>query len=239
LSIHYIEHKNVRISYKIIRKNVKNINLRVTPDLKVVVSSNKRVKEESIVEFVESKSKWIYEKLKKFENVKSYDNNKKYISGETVRYLGKQHMLKVVEDKSNTVKYFQDKICIYVEDKNNFKLKEKIYETWLNDRAEEVFKEILDDMYKKVEPYNVEYPRLTIRKMKTRWGSCNSKKSKINMNRHLIAAKKTEVEYVMLHELVHLIHPNHSKDFYNLLGILMPDYLKRKEYLDKRAVREI
>jgi len=75
--------------------------------------------------------------------------------------------------------------------------------------------------------------------MKTRWGSCNSKKSKINMNRHLIAAKKTEVEYVMLHELVHLIHPNHSKDFYNLLGILMPDYLKRKEYLDKRAVREI
>ena len=74
---------------------------------------------------------------------------------------------------------------------------------------------------------------IKIRQMKTRWGSCNPHKSYINLNIELIKKPKICIEYVFFHELVHLIYPNHSREFYNYLSLYMSDWSKRKEVLEK------
>jgi hypothetical protein len=239
LNKHKITYKNQIIEYQIIRKDVKNINLSVKPSMKVIVSANEKIKEKDIHAFVETKSRWIYNHLTKFEKTQSKTKEKSYVSGESLRYLGKQYMLIVKESPKNEMKYYQAKLFMYVNDKNDYELKKHIYNEWLKERAEIVFKKVLDKMYGSISIYDVKYPKLTVRKMKTRWGSCNASKNKININLSLIKAPKTSIEYVMLHELVHLIHPNHSKEFYDLLGALMPSHEKRKKVLDEKIVRDL
>lgn len=97
---------------------------------------------------------------------------------------------------------------------------------------EKVFREICDEIYPLFEPYGVAYPQIKIRCMTSRWGSCQPAKGIITLNSRLIAAPRSSIEYVVLHEFAHFIHPNHSKDFWNLVAYFMPDYKKRKKALD-------
>ena len=71
--------------------------------------------------------------------------------------------------------------------------------------------------------------------METRWGSCLVKKKIITLNKRLLEVPRNCIEYVVMHELCHLIYPNHSKQFYSFLTMLMPDWKERKDYLDKSA----
>ena len=88
---------------------------------------------------------------------------------------------------------------------------------------------------KAIKKYGIEKPTLRIRDMETRWGSCLAKKRIITLNKRLLESPRNCIEYVVMHELCHLIHPNHSKQFYSFLTMLMPDWKERKIYLDKSA----
>lgn len=100
---------------------------------------------------------------------------------------------------------------------------------WYLLKSQNYFKKIIAKYSKLV---NVEIQNIRIRQMKTRWGSCNSAKSYINLNTELIKKASNTIEYVIFHELAHLIHPNHSREFYNYLSTYMPDWKKRKERLE-------
>lgn len=97
---------------------------------------------------------------------------------------------------------------------------------------EKIFREICDEIYPLFEPYGVAYPQIKIRRMTSRWGSCQPTRGIITLNSRLIEAPRSCIEYVVLHEFAHFIHPNHSKDFWNLVAHFMPDYKKRKKELD-------
>jgi predicted metal-dependent hydrolase len=239
LNKHKITYKDQIIEYQIIRKDVKNINLSVKPSMKIIVSANEKINEKDIHDFVETKARWIYNHLKKFEETQSNKKEKAFVSGESIRYLGKQYMLIVKESPKDEMKYYQAKLFMYVTNPKNYILKKQVYNNWLKERAKIVFNEVLEKMYESISIYDVKYPKLTVRKMTARWGSCNASKNEINININLIKAPKTSIEYVMLHELVHLIHPNHSKDFYDLLGALMPNHEKRKKVLDEKIVKDL
>ena len=100
---------------------------------------------------------------------------------------------------------------------------------WLKKEAEKIFKEELDEVYK-IFPVTIPYPSLTIRKMKTRWGVCNVKTKRVTLNLELIKKELKYLDYVIAHELSHLVYPNHSKDFWNLVERVIPNYkLLRKE----------
>ena len=90
----------------------------------------------------------------------------------------------------------------------------------------------MDDLFPLVGKYGVKRPELRIRTLDSRWGSCLVRKGVVTLNRRLIAAHKCCIEYVMLHELCHFIHPNHSVKFYALLSALMPDWKERKKLLN-------
>ena len=97
-----------------------------------------------------------------------------------------------------------------------------------------IFTEILDEVYPAFIPYGIARPKLRIRTMKSCWGSCLVNKGIITLNRKLLMKPRECIEYVMVHELCHFIHPNHSKEFYKFMEQFMPDWRERKGRLNGR-----
>ncbi|HHV38474.1 MAG TPA: M48 family metallopeptidase [Tepidimicrobium sp.] len=237
---HMVNYGDKEIYFELERKNVKNINLNVRPDMSIAVSANDDVPLKYIKEFVKEKGSWIVKNVnyfKKFEpEIKS---ERKYVSGESFRYLGKQYRLRVKKSKIETVKYFRGFIYMYVKDKNDFKKKEKLLNDWLYEKANIHFNESLDRMYKLVKHYNILKPQLKIRNMKLRWGSCHRQNKTIILNSELIKAPKHCIDYVVLHELIHFKYKNHDSNFYTFLTSLMPDWRKRKKILDEEVIMDL
>ena len=98
-----------------------------------------------------------------------------------------------------------------------------------------IFTEILDEVYPAFIPYGIARPKLRIRTMKSCWGSCLVNKGIITLNRKLLMKHRECIEYVVVHELCHFIHPNHSKEFYKFMEQFMPDWKERKGRLNGRC----
>lgn len=229
------------IEFDVERKNVKNINLNVRPDMSIVVSANERVPEEYLLKFVKTKADWIVKNVGFFKRVQPENHQEKlYLSGEAFKYLGKQYRLKVEDAQGKeSVKFYRGYLYIYVIDKKNHKRKKSLVESWYQQKAKEKFLDSLKRMYPLIEKYSVVEPDIQMKIMKARWGSCIQKKQLILLNRELIKAPKFCIDYVVLHELVHFKYPNHNQDFYDFMTSLMPDWKQRKQILDEEVVREL
>lgn len=238
---HQMQYANKIIEFTIRRKNVKNVNLNIKPDMSIEVSAHDRVPLNFIYDFVKSKGSWILRNVKNFENAQTYkQSEREYISGESFKYLGKQYRLRVqpVEEKE-TVKYFRGFIYIFVKDTNNLSRKAKLMDRWYREKARKIFYESLNKMFPFVQKYGVDKPFVDLRTMKARWGSALIDKNTILLNTELIKAPKYCIDYVILHELIHFKYNDHSENFYKMLYALMPDWEKRKEILDEEIVREL
>ena len=115
----------------------------------------------------------------------------------------------------------------------------QLFEAWWRRQAKEILQERVHVWYPIVEKYGVAMPELSIRKMKTLWGSCSVARHVITFNFYLIKARTPYIDYVVLHELVHFLYPNHSKQFYAFLSNYMPDWKERKLVLDQEVVHEL
>lgn len=238
---HSVSYSNKVIEFELHRKNVKNINLNVKPDMTIVVSANEKVPLDFILNFIKDKAPWIIKNVGFFKDVQpEYLSKRDYVSGESFKYLGKQYRLKVEEDEENEyVRYYQGYIYIYIKDRTNYKRKEKLLNDWFREKAELNFSDSLDHIYPIIEKYGVKKPQVQIRVMKARWGSCIKDKNIILLNYDLIKAPKFCIDYVILHELIHFKFRNHDAEFYNFMTSLMPDWRQRKEILDEEVVREV
>lgn len=216
----------MRNNIQIIRKNVKNYNLRIKPNLEIILSVPLHVSETEINNFISKKEQWITEKVNYFSQYKQFLMPKEYVNGESLLYLGNKYTLKVIEDKKNDCFLDNENIYLYVSDKSDFNKKEFIVNKFYKNISKEVFKEILDDTLELFnEKNNVIFQ---VRKMKSIWGSCNKGKRKITLNSNLVMQERSFIEYVIAHEVAHLKHANHSKTFYSWLSIHMPDWKERK-----------
>lgn len=229
--------KGRNITYQLEQKPVKNLNLRVCKDGNVYVSANKSVPPLEVDTFVVNKGTYILNAIDKFEEMTQYrPQPKRYISGETFYVQGRSLRLMVSESSKDTIT--SDGIYIYLKVKNiaDFEKRKRIVTRFLDRQCKYVYNEILGELYPVFRKYGVTMPALRIRDMETRWGSCLAKKGIITLNKRLIEAPRQCIEYVVMHELCHFIHPNHSKQFYNFLSMLMPDWKERKIILDKNAL---
>ena len=228
------------IYFELKRKNVRNINLNLKPDMTVMVSANERVPIEVIQEFVKSKASWIIKNTSYFDNVQpEAGKEKEYVSGETFKYLGRQIRLKVTEGAYDDICYSRGYLQLTIKDKASVTRKEALVRQWFRKRAKKIFHEVLDKTFPIVEKHGVKKPVINIRSMKARWGSCVKDKSIIILNSELIKAPKYCIEYVMLHELVHFIYSSHSADFFGFLASIMPDWQQRKRTLDEEVIRSL
>ncbi len=220
------------LEYILIHKQVKNVNLRIKPEGKVVVSANKRVSVTYIDDFVLSKGKFILRALDNFQRQqKNIITPREYISGETFRILGRTVKLEVLEGEKESVSFDGSFIFLTVRNASNFKRKEKLINVWLKEQQAIIFNEVCQDIYQIFKKYQIEYPQIKTRCMTSRWGSCHTQKGIITLNTKLLEVPRTSIEYVVLHEFAHFIHPNHSKSFYEFIGNLMPDWKERKRNL--------
>lgn len=218
-------------------KKIKNIYIRVKPDFNIYVTAPKRVSKEYIYELVEKRKDWIEEKKKELREKNIYDISKKeLISGEDIYYLGKRYMLKVIISKeenitiSGKIMYMQINIK---DDENykNFNIRKKhiLLDTWYKKEALKLFESLLK---KYCSIMNLEINSFSVKKLKSKWGSCDISKRHITFNLELIKYPVHSLEYIVVHELAHLIEANHSKRFYNIVSLYMPEWTKEKEILN-------
>lgn len=231
MSVHTIQYEGIEIEYELTRKQVKYINLRVNKHGNVVVSAGEQVPFAVIDEFVQSKAFWIITHLAEIEKRRQAQADAGIYDGKTVYYLGQAYRLRVVRGESR-IAIEGDTILLSAPRLHSEMLRED-YLAWLKGKAEKKFEEIMNRIYPLVKEYHIARPEIKIRNMKSIWGSCTTTGSRIRLNLQLMKADEGCIEQVVLHELLHFRYPNHGKDFYDLLGRLMPDWRERKERLER------
>ena len=212
------------IEYTFERKKIKNINLRIRHDCSVYVSAPLRVPVKTVESFVASKSDYIRNAVMHFSQRESKKAEMQYVSGENVTLLGKNMQIKVKKDSKEYVTC--DGLYVYIH------VKRPDY----YNRKRNLFDEIMHEVHNKFAPYNITFPQLKIRRMTSRWGSCQPFKGVITLNKRLIEAPEKCIEYVVFHEYCHFIHPDHSKNFYSLLQTMLPDWKECKRILEESVI---
>ena len=221
------------LGYEVHRKKVKNINLRIRPNMEIYISAPMNLHSDYIENFIRSKEKWIKQVLQKIEEAKQNQLPSQYLSGERHKYLGKEYELEVKQGNSNRVSLKEGKIILTVISNifENSDEKKKVMEKWYFENAQKVF---VNAIQKWLEILDESIEKLSIKPMKSRWGSCNYVKRYINLNTELIKRTQFEIEYVVLHELTHLKYPNHGKGFYRYIENYMPNYKMAEKMLNAK-----
>jgi predicted metal-dependent hydrolase len=214
---------------KIVKKDVKHINLKVKPNGEVILTAPTDSNERDIEYVLKKRADWIDKKIAFFDAHRDV-SEKEYVSGENFCYLGRNYRLKVIECRDlEGVKLQRGYLQVFVKNTANVERKKKLLRAWYSEKAQIHFMKAIEK-YKPIVKQEIETVR--IREMKTRWGSCNPSKGYININLKLIEKSTECIEYVVFHELAHLVHADHSVKFYNYLNLFMPDWKKRKERLE-------
>lgn len=212
------------MQYKIIRKNIKSIVIRLDKYGDIRVSAPYWIKLSDIDNFVESKKHWIgirQERLKN--NLQKYENNAR------IPYFETSYILKLMPNPRSKILQNGDYLEIWTPNFDDVKKIEKLILRWYNDKSKS---DVCSIISKYQNTINREVNSIRFRNMTTRWGSCNVKKATITLNTTLFSKPKICFEYVLLHELVHLIHANHGAGFYNVLESLMPNWIEIKRILE-------
>lgn len=223
-----IKYGSTTIKYDLEFKERKTLGITVTPEMKVIVKAPELSSVEKVREKVKKRAPWILNQQSYFLSFHPRISERKYISGETHFYLGRQYLLKVQAENYNEVKYLGGSIEVKAKSKKNAG---KLLNSWYRDRARIKFPEIAKPIIDKFRKYGVEPKGLQLYDMPTRWGSCTPK-GKIILNPELIKAPKPCIEYVITHELCHLVERNHTKAFFELQSKEMPDWKKWKDKLE-------
>ena len=216
------------IEVKITRKNIKNMYIRILPPKgEVKISAPSSMPEESVIEYIKSKREWI---LKKQQYI--LENNilpsPKYVNGEKHTLWGKEYELQLVSN-ANIKHAFSDENKIYlpVLKRSTIAKRKNVLDEFYRQELKMAIPQTLDKCTKIVGKKPSE---ITVRKMKN-WGNCK-KDGRITLNLNLAKKDKECLEYVMIHELCHLIEFNHGKNFKKLMDEFCPDWKKIKKRLN-------
>lgn len=229
-----ILYEGIEIEFQLERKQVKNINLRITEAAEVIVSAPKRVPYKTIEDFVLKKAKSIVYYLAEIEKYRQSLPEPEIFDGKKVYYLGTPCTLTITQGTKNKILRQRQSINMTTTTPHDIEAMREQYLLWLKKEASEKFPKLLDKVYPLVAPYGIPKPTMTIQNMKSLWGSCTISRQTMRLNLQLMKAPESCIEQVILHELVHFRHPDHGKEFYALLAHLMPNYKERQEELNTK-----
>ena len=233
LSIQYSNHE---IAFKRMPKQSlsRKIIIKVTPDQQVLVSAPIDATDQVVLQSVQQRARWIFKQLRHFQEQQAFVVPRQYISGESHYYLGRQYMLKIIENPTEiqSVKLLRGQLMISVRQKKP-EIVQKLLNEWYREKAHLIFHERLNVMLEKTLWVDT-LPHVKLLSMQTQWGNCSAK-GNLTLNPNLIKASKECIAYVILHELCHIAEHNHSDQFYRLMNQVMPHWEKVKTRLDKMA----
>lgn len=220
-----------RIDFQVRRVDRKTLAIEVHPDSSVQLIAPENSSLADLKKKVVKRGKWIVKQQAYFETFLPATPKREYVSGETHLYLGKCYILKVEQGNKNSVKLRGGKIEVVDKVLQQEKIKE-VLAAWYYRLAKKRFEIILEQAVRKFALEQIEIPPMEIKRMQKRWGSCTAD-GKIILNPELIKANSKCIEYVVVHELCHLVIPAHNKDFYRLLEEKMPNWERWKDKLER------
>ena len=232
-TIHHVQYGDTTIEYHLDYASRKTLEISVHPDLRVTVVAPQDATLEAIAEKVQKRANWILRQQREFELYLPQTPPRQYISGETHRYLGKQYRLKVVQDAAaEWVKLERGYLHVRTTDKTNTARIQQLVDGWYMRQARRVFQERVRSILPRFEKFDLPVFRLRIKKLHARWGNCTPSGT-ITLNLKLMQVPKQYIDYVIAHELCHLIEPNHSERFYRLLSHVMPNWKDQRQQLNR------
>ncbi|WPC42264.1 SprT family zinc-dependent metalloprotease [Clostridium sp. JS66] len=223
-------HELPTFNYKIFRKKRKTIGIKITNKGEVIVTSPFGISDKIIEDIVKKKSSWILGKLNIIKSEK-LEEKTSLKNGYKLLYLGIQLKLELFYEKPDNCNFFIDNESFKVYFDGNIGLDEDGIKNHIIEIYKKQAKKVLIErtkIYSKL--INANPLKVTIKSQKTLWGSCSSKRN-INYNYKIIMAPIEVVDYLVVHELCHLIHMNHSKQYWSTVQSILPDYKIRRRWL--------
>lgn len=223
------------IRIDVIRKDIKNMYLAVYPPKgKVRISVPKRVNSDTIRLFAISKLGWIKRSQRKFKE-QERQSKREYKSRESHYFQGKRYLLNVIETKEKNRIAIRNKtsIIMYVVKDTSLEKRHKLMNEWYRESLKKLIPEILLKWEKII---GVQTTECKIKIMKTKWGSCNIHKRRLWINLELAKKPTKCLEYIIVHELVHLLERNHNERFINYINTFLPNWKKLKLELNRLPI---
>lgn len=224
------------IHYEIVERPARRtLGIEVHPGGRVVVLAPSGCDDATIDERLRRRAGWISRQLATFSQYERHTAPRQYLSGESHRYLGRQYRLRVKANdphaRQDQVKLTRGEMWVISSGELPPAKVKALLRRWYLRRAREVFDGVLTDAFDAFRRLGHARPRIVVREMRSRWGSLSSG-GQMTLNSCLVQAPSSCIEYVIVHELCHMVHKNHSSEFFSLLGQVMPDWQARKQRLE-------
>lgn len=231
-SQHHVEFAGELIGFRLRRSSRRTLAITVRPDLGVIVTAPEKAALETVLAKVRKRAAWIKRQQRYFNEFLPPTPPRRYVSGETHRYLGRQYRLKIVEAEPAEVKLRGRFIWVRTPRKaDTARVREQV-EDWYLVHAKERLARSFTENVARMGTRMASIPRMQVRRMRQRWGSW-TRGGGVWLNPELVKAPGSCIDYVVTHELCHAVHGNHGKKFYDLLRRVMPDWETRKARLER------
>lgn len=210
----------------------RRLSITVHPDCRVTAKAPEELPQEKIAQGIQKRAKWIAAQLSFFEEYQPAPPPKQYVNGETHTYLGRQYRLRIQKGEKEQVRLVGRYFELELPQPADREQAEKIMKAWYGRHARQILENRLEVYLPRFRSRGASDPQVLYRRMKKRWGSC-SRNGVVMLNTELGRTPLNCIDYVIVHELCHLLHPHHDKAFFRLLKKILPDWEKRKERLEK------
>jgi len=224
--------KNMRIEdieIEVIKKSIKNMYISVyKPDGWVRITAPKRIKDEDIWNFAVSKLGWIKKQRAKYQNIE-IQPQKEYVTGEKHYFQGRAYLLNVIyTNKKQKVEIHNNQMDLHIREDSTREQREKVMIEWYRSKLKEEIPKLID---KWEQVMGVKVNSFGVKLMKTKWGTCNTAAKRIWINLELAKKNPKCLEYIVVHEMVHLLERYHNKRFYAFMDQYLPDWKEIREEL--------
>lgn len=222
------------IAYHCAFTNRRTLAITVHPDLRVTVSAPIGASREAIRRKVLKRAAWIQRTTQELELYLPAQPPRRYVSGETHRYLGRQYRLRVRPGAASRVRLLRGYLSVVCLHPERPEVVRELVLAWYLAQARRVFADRLSACHARVRPRETQIPAVAVRRLAKRWGSC-TRGGRITLNLELIKAPRDCIDYVIVHELSHLDEPHHGPRFWRRLDRVMPDWRQRRALLNRMA----
>jgi predicted metal-dependent hydrolase len=230
-NVHAIAFGRDEITFTLRRSSRRTLGIVVQPDTSVVVTAPRGAKLEAVSQKVRRRAVWIRRQQRYFEDFQPTQPKRLYVAGETHRYLGRQYRLKIVRGSTTGVCLKRGFITVHLKGRVRRQSVKTVLDRWYLSRAEIVFERSLGKCLTALNGHVTTPPKFRLRRMRKRWGSY-TRRGEVLLNPELILAPTACIDYVVTHELCHLLHPHHGRTFYEFLKRVLPDWQARKRRLE-------
>lgn len=235
-------YKGIEIKANLIYRSRKSISIQIRPVNNVSIISPKQISKKVLREMLIEKGDWILEKLNQYKDKEEYYKEKEFVSGEKIFYLGEEYILKVLEvfndnNKQKTMVEIKENEIIVKSINIEKEFIKKELKNWYKNESERLILErIVHCKNKSHIMMNLTPKSVKVKEQKRRWGSCTSQ-GNIYINSKISMLKPEVIDYIIVHEFSHLVHMNHSKDFYSLVKSIMPEYKAHENWLRENSYK--